>query len=468
MDHGPHCMYKYVYLVLHITLCHTFSILPHTNYTKKSHIRYMYIHAQLPYVESLSFPYVKVQNLRVVPPYEHEFIACAKGRWLGRPIYEILRDEFISMDSDGLADSFSEGRVLVKRDGTITKCDMGYIVKSGDVIYHKVVVQEPPCLALAPKIVMDLPLVLVASKPVGLPVYPTGTYRYNTLTKVLKIEQFNDHSVQNADKFFDGKRVVESNIQLLPLHRIDRLVSGIVVFAKTTEVASYLSQEIAHGRVQKIYLARVVGKFPENATNLPLNDNGVFVGKGYVIPIDRKNGIHKFSCEPTPESDEKDMRPKQAETHFRFLSYNKVLDESLILCYPQTGRTHQIRAHLQYLNHPISNDPTYGDPSFNSRGMNYPPISHINWLVQNGNLTIENHDFYMNVSDKLGNGPIKGAGLRKLANNRGAAHCGGIFLHAIKYCWGAALTAEDTHPFWTAEFENAANLINSALAYYLT
>merc|ERR1712062_213891 len=51
---------------------------------------------------------------------------------------------------------------------------------------------------------------------------------------------------------------------------------------------------------------------------------------------------------------------KEAETSFKFISYDDESDSSLVECYPKTGRTHQIRLHLQYLGHPIVNDVCYG------------------------------------------------------------------------------------------------------------
>lgn len=56
---------------------------------------------------------------------------------------------------------------------------------------------------------------------------------------------------------------------------------------------------------------------------------------------------------------------KQASTHFKFISYSPNFDHSIVKCYPKTGRTHQIRVHLQSLGFPIANDQMYGGTVLN-------------------------------------------------------------------------------------------------------
>jgi 23S rRNA-/tRNA-specific pseudouridylate synthase len=53
---------------------------------------------------------------------------------------------------------------------------------------------------------------------------------------------------------------------------------------------------------------------------------------------------------------------KESLTEFERVSYNAATDTSVVRCWPKTGRTHQIRIHLQYLGHPIVNDPLYVNP----------------------------------------------------------------------------------------------------------
>ena len=57
----------------------------------------------------------------------------------------------------------------------------------------------------------------------------------------------------------------------------------------------------------------------------------------------------------------KEDSPKAAVTHFRLHFYDAAADESVVYCHPKTGRTHQIRLHLQWMGHPIANDPNYGE-----------------------------------------------------------------------------------------------------------
>jgi len=122
------------------------------------------------------------------------------------------------------------------------------------------------------------------------------------------------------------------------INRIDRYTSGIVILAKTPLVASKLTDEIRNSKVDKFYVARVRGKFP---------NEDVTVEKG--ILFEKNNGF-KLECSDNG---------KPAITKFKFLGYSTVTNESLVLCQPITGRTHQIRLHLKFLGFPISNDPEY-------------------------------------------------------------------------------------------------------------
>jgi len=113
-------------------------------------------------------------------------------------------------------------------------------------------------------IVYEDDTILVVDKPATLPIHPCGGYNFNSLFKIL--------SHWKPDKYGQGK--------LFTIHRLDRLTSGLVVIAKSSAIARELSKCISErDGCEKIYLARVKGKFP-----LGLQSQGVQNGDNNIHP----------------------------------------------------------------------------------------------------------------------------------------------------------------------------------------
>lgn len=126
--------------------------------------------------------------------------------------------------------------------------------------------------------------------------------------------------------------------QIFTVHRLDRETSGIIVFAKDAETHKFLSQAFEERTVEKYYQGIVVGTLPEKQKTIeaPIAENTV--RRGVMI-------IHQ--------------RGKPAITDYEVLEdFGKY---SLLQFRIHTGRTHQIRVHLQYLGHPLVCDELYGD-----------------------------------------------------------------------------------------------------------
>ncbi|KAJ9114857.1 hypothetical protein QFC20_001228 [Naganishia adeliensis] len=123
------------------------------------------------------------------------------------------------------------------------------------------------------------------------------------------------------------------------VNRLDRLTSGLMILALTGKASTGLAEEFIKGHVKKEYLARVNGQFPEE--EIVVNQS--------LLTIDRQMGV--VIC--TPDG-------KDAKTIFKRVHYDAARNHSVVHCKPITGRTHQIRVHLQYIGHPIVNDPLYG------------------------------------------------------------------------------------------------------------
>ncbi|MEN6375859.1 MAG: RluA family pseudouridine synthase [Smithella sp.] len=158
---------------------------------------------------------------------------------------------------------------------------------------------------------------VAVNKPGNLPVHPAGRYFNNTLVALMQ-----EHY---------GRKVY-------PVHRLDRETSGVILMAFDEKSAGSISTALIQG--SKEYFALVHGNFPEKEliVDLPL-------GRDIESAVRKKR---KASPDGT----------QSAVTRFQ-----KVLmagDISLVRCFPETGRLHQIRAHLLYTGFPIVGDKLYG------------------------------------------------------------------------------------------------------------
>lgn len=126
------------------------------------------------------------------------------------------------------------------------------------------------------------------------------------------------------------------NVFLGMVHQLDRNVSGIVLFAKTSKGAARLSEQFRRHTVEKVYEAKV-----ENFESLP--DHGILIN--WLVHDENKNIASVFD-EEVPNS------------KFSELSYKKIKDRVKIIL--KTGRQHQIRAQFAHFGHPLVGDTKYG------------------------------------------------------------------------------------------------------------
>lgn len=166
--------------------------------------------------------------------------------------------------------------------------------------------------------------VLVLNKPSGLAVQG-GT----------KTSQHVDRLLSAWGEGLDRPRLV---------HRLDRDTSGVLVLGKTPAAAARLSGAFARRKAQKTYWALVVGNpHPtEGVIDVPLAKKGIN-DREMVVPVDAK-----------------DPKGEPAETEFVTIS-RAGPRVSWMALRPHTGRTHQLRAHMKAIGHPILGDPKYGD-----------------------------------------------------------------------------------------------------------
>ena len=205
------------------------------------------------------------------------------------------------------------------------KIKSSYVVRCDDEIKVNDIINEDT--EIKPE-KMDLDIVyedeylLVVNKPSGMVVHPALGHYTNTLVNGLMY-----HTSLSND-----------NIRPGIVHRIDKDTSGLLLVAKNDDVHVLLSEELKLRKVNRKYLALVYGVIN--------NDTGT---------IDAPIGRSLFDRKKMSVTD---INSKDAITHFKVLERYK--DATLIECTLETGRTHQIRVHMEYIGYPIVNDPVYG------------------------------------------------------------------------------------------------------------
>ena len=167
------------------------------------------------------------------------------------------------------------------------------------------------------KIIHEDPQLIIVNKPAGLSVLPDGWEKDSEYLVKLLEEQF-------------GKTWI--------VHRLDKITSGVMVFARDADTHRALNIQFETHEAQKTYHAILEGnpKWEEKVVKYPLRAN---VGHKHRTVVDDKNG-------------------KPSETGFRVIK--RLQEAALVEAKPLTGRTHQIRVHAYALGHPLVEDILYG------------------------------------------------------------------------------------------------------------
>ena len=256
-------------------------------------------------------------NLRFIKPYYFTYKTYCKERWRGSKLLDVFTREFRDRKKSYYKDCIENGSVYVNDK----PAHVDTILRDSDLISHRIHRHEPPVMATPVGIVWQDQDILVIDKPSGIPVHPTGRYRFNTVTKMLE---------------------KQLGYTVHPCNRLDRLTSGLMFLAKTPRGADAIGDQLKSREVSKEYIARVVGEFPlrEVIVERPLKSYDPRIALNVVC-------------------NDHDTGAKHAKTVFNRVSFDG--RTSIVQCRPLTGRQHQIRVHLQFLGHPIANDPIYSD-----------------------------------------------------------------------------------------------------------
>ena len=178
------------------------------------------------------------------------------------------------------------------------------------------------------KVIFEDNHIIVVEKPPNIPSQSDKTGDLDMLTIV--------------KNYIKEKYNKPGNVYLGLVHRLDRPVGGVMIFAKTSKSASRLSNQVREKVFKKEYLAVVDGKFE--------NKRGTLVNYLYK---DERNNISKVV------SKEK-KKAKEAKLDYEVIKYNEVKNLSLLKINLHTGRHHQIRVQLSNFNHSIFGDQKYG------------------------------------------------------------------------------------------------------------
>lgn len=247
-------------------------------------------------------------------PYQSVRPLNVPARFDQLPLLEMLCQWHDHLPTGYWAAECAEGRLLY--DGLPLAADA--IVRSGMRLEHLLPGVCEPAVANAVQWIHEDEQLVVLNKPAPLPVHPCGRFNRNSLTAWL-------------NQMYGQQK-------LRPAHRLDANTTGLILFSRTKEVARVVQPQFESGTVVKTYLALVRGEVhqPEFACTAPIG-SGPAASGGRVI--DWEEGM-------------------AARTEFRRLRSG---EQSVLECRPLSGRTNQIRIHLQALGYPIIGDPVYGD-----------------------------------------------------------------------------------------------------------
>ncbi|RLD63830.1 MAG: RNA pseudouridine synthase [Bacteroidetes bacterium] len=260
--------------------------------------------------------------------YEHHHIVADKGQKPVR-IDKFLVDKIENASRNKIQLAANAGNILVNDKAVKSN----YKIKPNDVV--SIVMAYPPRdIEIVPQ---DIPInilyedddIIMINKEAGMVVHPSFGHYTETLINALAFH------LKDSPLFKDSKDVRPGLV-----HRIDKNTSGILVIAKTEIAKQKLAKQFFDHTIERKYIALVWGSFDEKEGTITGN-----IGRS----LKNRKVMSVFPDEEYG---------KHAVTHY------KVIEElgyvSLIECQLETGRTHQIRAHMKFIGHPVFNDETYG------------------------------------------------------------------------------------------------------------
>ncbi|MDZ7808447.1 MAG: pseudouridine synthase [Gracilimonas sp.] len=254
-----------------------------------------------------------VRNIRLVPPYPITYRFRVNEEFRGTTLLQTMSTRFPFHGRQVWENKISNGLVGVNEN----EVDTDHILELQDEVYHhnpKVIEPSVPDEVQVLEVHKNY---LIAYKPAPMPMHPGGRYNKNSMIEILK------------EQGYDDLRIV---------HRLDAVTSGLVLFARNKDFAKRAMVSFSCSDVRKTYFAKISGTPNEQSMVI---ESHIRRKTGFVF--ESKMGLSKA---------------KEAITEFEVME--KSQDSSIVKCHPKTGRTHQIRLHLEQWGYPIIDDPIYG------------------------------------------------------------------------------------------------------------
>lgn len=262
-------------------------------------------------------------------------------------IDRVIREMFPNMPSSAVHKAFRKKDVKV--NGVRVKND--FLVSAGDRIEIFVIdeildgvpLQDNYKLNRGFTIVYEDRNLLIVNKEQGIPVHPDLKQPDNTLIDSIR------RYLSEKGEYDPGD---PSSFPPSLCHRLDRNTGGLLIAAKNEESRKIILEKMKAGEIKKYYLCLVKGKMKEEQARL----------RAYLSKDEFKSRVFV--------NEVKSRGSAEIITGYRLVSYDPDSDISRLEVELVTGRTHQIRAHLAYIGHPIIGDGKYSTNSIN-RSYNY-------------------------------------------------------------------------------------------------
>jgi 23S rRNA-/tRNA-specific pseudouridylate synthase len=362
-----------------------------------------------------------VKFIRTVKPYPYTFSTYAKARWINRTVLDVYATEFGSYPRSYYESAISQGRILVS-DKKVDPSQIikGGDVLTHTVHRHEPAVAVFSQTAPYVRVVQETKDVLVVDKPGTLPIHPCGGYHVQSLMPLLEPRYGKLFTIHRLDRLTSGLIILGKTSQIatewgkaimnrnckkaylarvagkFPLNCLQNFylkdihqtpVNGewpntTGEESKKEEDVDALRKRYSHGW----WVADCDGKIVKNVATQDIfetqrredewlqsastDEKETAVNASQTIrwfhlacPVriaKPKDGVCEAGTFDTLEDGLYKKTVKSAETSFGVVRYDEATDSTIVLCRPATGRTHQIRLHLQYLGHSIANDPNYG------------------------------------------------------------------------------------------------------------
>lgn len=246
-------------------------------------------------------------------------------------------DQYVVEQKPRISRSFAaklieEGKVLV--NGEHSK--PGYKMRNADDItidYDEGEMEEIPHIDL-PVLYEDNDCVVI-NKPIGVLTHSKGMYNPEATVSTWLVDYLNLPDLERESMTPNFRSIAQSRVGIV--HRLDRATSGVMICAKTPEALQWLQKQFSQRRTKKQYVAIVSGHMspPEAVIDMPIERNP-----------------------KKPQTFRVGSGGKTAVTTYKVVHSNE--NHDMVQLLPTTGRTHQLRVHLEHLKHPIVGDSIYG------------------------------------------------------------------------------------------------------------